>query len=64
MTALLYVLGSVCIELFLESIKVSFKKGPPTSAPVATLGFGSDDSRYWKPSLQPVFALVGIGAPL
>jgi len=64
MTALLYVLGSVCMLLFLESMKVSFLKGPPTSAPVATLGFGSVESSHWKPSLQPVFASAGMEAPL
>jgi len=64
MTALLYVLGSVCMVLFLESMKVSFLKGPPTRAPVATLGFGSDDSSHWNPSLQLAFASAGIEAPL
>jgi len=38
--ALLYVVGSVCIELFLKSLYVSLRKGPPTSAPYATLGLG------------------------
>lgn len=63
-TALLYVLGSVCIVLFLESMNVSFRNGPPTNAPVATLGFGWSDLSHLKPSLQPVVASAGIEAPL
>lgn len=64
MTAVLYVVGSPCIELFLESIYVSLRNGPPTRAPVATLGFGSVESRYFQPSLQLVSASLGMEAPL
>ena len=64
MTALLYVVGSACIELFRESIYVSFWKGPPRRAPMATLGLGLVESSHLKPLVQPVVASAGIEAPL
>lgn len=62
--ALLYVVGSPCMLLFRLSMYVSFIKGPPTSAPVASFGFGLVDSSHWYPSLHPVVASAGIEAPL
>lgn len=41
----------------------SFRKGPPTKAPIATLGFGDSDSSHLNPSVQPVLALAGIEDP-
>lgn len=64
MRALLYVLGSPCMELFRESIYVSLRKGPPTRAPEATFGLGSVESSHLKPSLHLVLASAGIDAPL
>lgn len=63
-TALLYVLGSTCIVLFLESTKVSFRKGPPTSAPTATFGLGSVESSHFQPLEQLGDSSAGIEAPL
>ena len=37
-SALLYVVGSFCCTFSLSSTNESFLNGPPTSAPVATLG--------------------------
>ncbi|KAJ6831002.1 endoglucanase 24-like isoform X1 [Iris pallida] len=51
------------MELFRRSTYESFRKGPPTRAPVATFGFGSAESSHWKP-LQPVWTSAGIDAPL
>lgn len=64
MIALLYVVGSACIELFLESTYVSFRNGPPTRPPVATFGLGAVDVSHLNPSLHPVASPAGIEAPL
>ena len=55
---------SLCPVLFLESIYVLFRKGPPRRAPLATLGLGLVESSHLKPSVQPVVALAGIEALL
>lgn len=56
-------LGSACMILVLLSMYESFLKGPPTTAPTATFGFGASEFSHSKP-LQPVLASFGMDAPL
>ena len=62
--ALLYVVGSACIELFRESMYVSLRKGPYTRPPRATLRVDLAKLRNLKPSVQAAVAPPGIEAPL